>query len=215
MILLKNIIILSSFILLFTACGGGNSTSSTQTEKSKKTTAATQIDSQVIKKASMSINNLTVGIHKNTFDVTNKMYTHLNNMLHSYTNVNKVVTDTMDEQMKLLKLLAQPFKIADGFKDRFDVTDNYTATTPAFVIKKQLTSKYFLVSSNTKFFIEGKTIKTYFNDSTTLTNGWKRVIKNADKSKDLYLTLVEIDNSNIMNQVATVFTIKKDKLNSL
>jgi len=40
------------------------------------------------------------------------------------------------------------------------------------------------------------------------------VIENADKSKNLYLTLVEIDNSNVINKVATIFTIKKNKLNS-
>ena len=184
------------------------------TNISKDTTSVVPVDAEVVKQAVVTMDNLTVQVHKNTFDVTSKMYSELNRMLVSYVAMDKAVTDTMDEQMKLLNALAQPFKFADSFKDRFTTDENYTATAPAFVIKKALTHKYFLVSSKTKFFIEGQTIRSYFNDATTLTNAWQRVISNADKSKDLYLTLVEIDESNTMHQVATIFIVKKEKLSS-
>jgi len=201
MILLKTIFFLS-FILLFTACGTNSS----------QNTKVTLVDATVVKQAVVNIDNLTVKVHKNTFDVTSKMYSDLNHTLNSYVKMDEAVTNTMDKQMNLLNALAQPFKFADSFKDIFTTNNNYTATTPAFVIKKALTNKYFLVSSDTKFFIKGQTIRTYFTDSTTLANAWKRVINNADKSKDLYLTLVEIDTSNTIHQVATIFVVKKEKL---
>jgi hypothetical protein len=205
---------LKTFFFLFTlvflsACGGGSS--STSSGDSSKAS----IDAQVIKKVAISIDNLSLNVHKNSFDVTTQMYKKLQTMLLSYDAMQEVVTKDLNEQMKFLNALAKPFKFADAFVNTFDVNNNYTANIPAFGIQKVLMDKYFLVSSQTRFFIEGQTIRTYFQDSVTLTNAWKRVIKNADKNKDLFLTLIAVDSSNKVQRVCTVFTVKKDKLASL
>ena len=209
----KNLIFLVITILMI-GCGDGSDTSTTiSTIDSTETSIS--IDAEIIKKTAMNINNLTVQVHENTFETTSKMYADINKTLQSFVKINDSVINTIDKNMQLLNALAKPFEIADSYSTIFSVNNDYTATTPAFVIQNAITKKYFLVSSESKFFIEGKTIKTYFFDATTLSSAWARVISITDKNKDLYLTILEIDTSNVVHKVSNAFIIKKDKLASL
>lgn len=203
----KNIIFLA-FMILLSACSDSipSDTNTTINEN--------LVDASIINNSAMNINDLTVNVHKNSFDITSKMFNDYNKTLVSLDKMNESFVNTLDKSLKLLNALAQPFKVADDYSSIFSVDNNYTAVSPAFVINATLTNKYFLLSSTTKFFLEGKTIKTYFNDPTSLANAWARVISSADVNKDLFLTLVEIDGSNISRQVSNAFIIEKEVLSA-
>jgi hypothetical protein len=197
-----------AFALFFISCQGNNSTKETVSE-------ANTVDATEVKKAALDIDNLTVKVDQNTFETTTKMYNDLNKSLVAFEQINQSIANRMNEEMKLLTVLAKPFAFADNYSNLFSLNENYTATTPAFTINETLTNKYFLVSSTSKFFLEGRTIKTYFDDDTTLGTAWTRMISNADTSKDLYITIIELDSSNILNQVSNAFVIKKATLETL
>jgi len=163
----------------------------------------------------LNVDNLTIQVHENTFYTTSKMYTELNKTLVAFDKMNESIIDTMDNNMKLVNTLARVFKISDSYSSIFAITSDYTATKPAFIIKQTLTKKYFLVSSESRFFVDSKTIKTYFFDSASLTNAWTRAISTSNKTKNLYLSLLEIDNNGNITKVTNSFLIKSVNLQTL
>jgi len=223
-------------LLLFfslSACGGSNSKAETKDTPTTQETNASTKDSnsetstqeqvsfvpenedEIIKYATVKIDNLVVQVHQNTFANINKMYDNLNRMLHSFDAMNKRVLDTLDLSMKLVNTLAQPVAITSQYTNIFAISNTYTATSPAFVLKSTLKEKYFLVSSVTPFFIERRTIKSYFFDETTLTKSWSNAISSADKEKNLYLSVVEIDKDGVLHKVSNALCIKSAKLKTL
>jgi len=195
-------ILLVGNMVFFCACGGGgDSTSSTTATTNDNTNEVTILSSAA------RIDNLTVGVHKNTFDTTSKYYT-------NFSKLSQAHSDRMDAEMKLLNTLAKPFDVAPAYETYFSKNSNYNATVPAIVINKALTNNYFLVSSSTHFYLEGKTIKTFFKDAAGLSKAWSRAISSADKTKDLYLSLVEVDLNARVTNVTNSLLIKSATLKS-
>ena len=231
-------ILLLSSLLLLSACGGSGGSSDANTEDSKESnnsmdSSATTDDTtqsntkkeeettsndetnsndDAVARAAAKIDNLVIKVHDNSFQTKSKLYTALDSMLLDSTKIKESYTERMVEEMKLLNTLAKPFAIADAYSTYFTLNNNFNATTPAFIIEKALTNSYFLLSSESKFYLQGKTIKTYFKESATLATAWQRAITNADKEKNLYLALVEIDNEGKVTQVTNSLLIKSSTL---
>ncbi len=181
------------------------------------TTSANEIsvDAEIVKVSAMKINDLTLKVDQNTYDTTSKMYKDINKTLQAFDKMSQSVLNTLDNGMKLANTLAQPFKISDDYTTLFALENNYTATTPAFTMSLSANKTYFLLSSQTKFYVENKTIKTYFKDASTLSGGWTRAISMADKNKDLYLKIVEIFSDGTSKKVTNSFLIKSTELQAL
>jgi hypothetical protein len=173
------------------------------------------VDAEVVKLSAMKINDLTIQTQKNTFETTNKLFNDIDNILASVDKVNQSVMDSLDLNMKLANTLAKPFKISDNYSTIFGVDNNYTSTIPPFVVKQPLVKKYFLLASQSKFFLDRKTIKIYFYDAASLTNGWIRVFNDANKDKDLYLCLSELDDNNTVTKITNSFMIPSATLKNL
>jgi hypothetical protein len=221
----KNIksILFSLIVFTFSACGGGSSdkttSSSTQTvintnEESNETQTVIDTNEETILQAALQIDNLDVQVHNNTFATTSKMYTQVGSMLSDYARMNESVTERMNAEMKLLNTLSKAFAIDSAYSSIFGSTSDYTATTPAFVIKQALSKNYFLVSSQSKFYLEGKTVKTLFKDANSLSTAWVRAIQSADITKDLYLSLLELDSNGLTKRVTNSFIVKSETLKS-
>lgn len=186
--------------------------SSSSKKEDKKAETDSKSNDEAVLSAALKIDNLVVKVHDNTFKTTSNFYTSTNKMLNDFTRMSESVTDRMNTEMNLLTTLAKPFKIDSNYSSIFSVIDDYTATKPAFVISKTLTNNYFLVSSDSKFYLQNKTIKTLFKDTNTLATAWSRAIINADKTKDLYLCLLELDSNGKVTQVTNSFLIKNATL---
>ena len=195
---LKELIFIT-LLVIFSGCGGSGGSS---------TSSSNLVDAEPIVKAVAHMDKLNIDVQKNTYDTTTELLTDVNSMLHSVVDIDDNVTHTMVLNMKLLNALAQPVGITQNYKSLFAIADTYNSTTPAFRIIGTLTKNYFLLSCETPFFIEQKTVKSYFNNSDTLSKAWIKAISTADKSKNLYLSIVEIDEENITHKVSNALLIK-------
>ncbi|MBL1244190.1 MAG: hypothetical protein COA39_007360 [Sulfurimonas sp.] len=188
--------------LLFTACGNN----------SNNDTNSTGTNDETLTRAAIKINDLTVKVHDTTFETTSGLYTKTDQLLSDFTRINQSVTDRMNAEMQLLTILAKPFEIKSNYTNSFSENNNFNATVPPFTINTPLTNNYFLVSSTSKFYLQGRTIKTFFIDSASLTVAWSKAIENANKNKDLYLSLLEIDTNGKVTQVTNSFLLNSETL---
>ena len=196
-----------TLVILFVVFAGCNSSDNTPSN-SNSVSSSSLVDAEPVVKAAAQIDKLTVDVHKNSYDTTTKLLTDVDRMLHSVVAMDENVTNTMIQSMQLANALAQPVKIAKNYQSLFAVTGSYNSTVPAFQIIGFLTKNYFLLSSETPLFLEKKTVKGYFNNAATLTKAWSNAIDAANKSKNLYLSIVEIDGQNIVHKVSSAFLIK-------
>ena len=197
---------LVSLLLILTGCGSSSDTSSS---------TSSTVDAEPIKKAVIQIDKLTVDVQKNSFDTTTKLLDDVGSMLHSVAIINESVGNRLDLSMELVNTLAQPLGIVEGYKSLFATTTDYNATSPAFEVTGTLTKNYFLLSSETPFFVEKKTVKGYFTNPATLASTWVSALSVADKSKNLYLSIVEIDGDNLTHKVSNALLIKSVDLQNL
>ena len=194
-------ILLIGNIVLFSACGSNNSdTTSVETPP-----IANSTNEETILNAAVKIDDLNIKVHTTTFDLTNKYYA-------DFTKISQAHADRMNAEMQLLNTLAKPFDIAATYTSYFSKNSDYNATTPAIIINKTLTNNYFLLSSSSHFYTEGQTVKTVFKDAESLSSAWSRAIANADKTKNLYLSLVEIDSDAKVTNVTNSLLIKSETL---
>ncbi|MDF1877408.1 hypothetical protein JHD47_06215 [Sulfurimonas sp. SAG-AH-194-L11] len=198
-------IIITLAIVIFTGCGNNSDTD----------TALVDEESEVLLLSAVKLSDMRVRVYDSSYEVTNAMYLDLNKSLYAMDRMTQSITSTLDVNLKLLNEVAKPFEIFASYSTMFSVDNNYTATSPAFVITEPLTLNYFLVSSENRFFNEGMTVKTLFTDSTTLGSAWVRAISDANSSKDLYLGLQELDSNGNVNKISNSFKITAAKLSSL
>jgi len=208
-------------ILIFNGCGGGSSTEQTvdkpnnnNTEPEIPESSENQYD-RSITLAAAKIDNLTIKVNENGMKSTSDMLNSLNSELDSFVDMTDSITQTMVSAMKYANSLAQPFSFTDEYKNYFDLDMSYTDTKSAFILKISSTKKFILLSSDSSLFLEGHTLKSYFFDTSTLSNAWIKSISLANKNKNLYFTIHEIDENGTVHNVCNKFFIKKLDLKDL
>ncbi len=194
-------LVLIALLGTFAGCGGSSDNSHL-------------VDAEPIKKAVIQVDKLTVDVHKNSFDITTKLLNDVGSMLHSVAIINESVGNRLDLSMKLANTLAKPVGITETYKSLFGIAKDYNSTSPAFTVGT-LTNNYFLLSSVTPFFLEKKTVKGYFKDESSLSDVWVKALADANKSKNLYFSIVEIDKNNITHKVSNALLIKSADLQKL
>lgn len=213
-------LVLIALLGTFAGCGGSSGDSSSSDTNTTATTTSSSsnsslVDAESIKKAVIELDKLTLDVHKNSFDITTKLLNADDSMLHSVAIINESVGNRLDLSMKLVDSLAKPFGITEGYKSLFTVASSYSSTLPAFNMTGSLTKNYFLLSSETPFFLEKKTVKGYFKDTSSLSDVWVKALVDANKSKNLYFSIVEIDANNITHKVSNALLIKSADLKNL
>jgi len=230
------------FLLIFSGCSGGGGSSSTdnseltnnnsssvldgneQTINDKPNNAiqATTLESseneydKAITLAAAKIDNMTVQVNENGMKSTSDMLDSLNSELHSFVDMTESATQTMISAMNYANALSQPFSFADEYKNYFDIDMDYSSVKSAFILKKvESTKKYLLLSSDSSLFLQGHTLKSYFFDMSSLTVAWTKAISLANKDKNLYFTIHEIDKDGTLHSVCNSFSIENKILKDL
>jgi len=207
-------------MLTFNGCGGGSSTDQTANELDNNIKSTTPNSSEneydrVITLSAVKIDNLTIKIHENGMKSISDMLDSLNSELYSFVDMTDSVTQTMVSAMKYADALAQPFSLTEKYKNYFDIDMSYTAVKSAFILKEPSTKKFILLSSDSSLFLEGHTLKSYFFDASSLSNAWTKSISFANKDKNLYFTIHEIDKNGTAHNVCNSFFIKSVDLKEL
>lgn len=197
---LKNGIRLFFCLSLLTAFSGYSDT--------KKDTITYLCDKQ----NTLAVNDLTLKTHTNSFTTTTKLLQDMNATLHSFDKINSDVINTLDLSMKVLNELAKPFAFYDT-NAPFTLIEDFNLSLPAFTITEPLSKDYLLVSSPSRLFPDSDSVKTLFSNAVELTSAWNRAFSSADSSKDLYITILQIEENATLTNLTNGLLIKSSQLN--
>lgn len=153
-----------------------------------------------------------VDVEQHTINISNKILNDMNNTLNNFENMNNAVFNTLESATKLITIIADDFEILEDESNNFSVIDNFSYTIPVFIINRPLTKQYILVSSPNRFFPDSNNIKTLFKDTKTLLTAWQRALNEADKTKNLYLTILVLNDDKSITNLTNGLLIKSADL---
>lgn len=123
-------------------------------------------------------------------------------------------TRTIELSNDLVQLLVKETVINSSYTSTFSTNTAYDLNTPFFAISLASTKHFFLVSSSSRLFVEKSTIKTYFNNSTSLLTAWQRSIENYT-SGHLYFNIYELQDDGTQVRVSNSMFIPETKVLNL
>lgn len=186
---------LFAFLLLNVGCN--------ESTKSK-TTTMTLCDTN----RSTTLNAATLNVLQNTITTTTEIIDDMNKTLHKMDSMNKSVLKTVELSTDMVTVIAKDFAMSPEGQSLFEAD----TSLPGFIPKKPLDKNYILVSSPNRFFPETKSIKTLFNNPATLTNALNRALDAADKSKNLYMTIIQVETNATLTNLTNGLLIKSSQL---
>ena len=177
--------------LLLVGCGSSKS--------EKKTYVCDLNDSLTLKSSALKVS-------QNTLELSSKILMDMNATLEKINRMNEAIYETMDVSAQTLEKVAKPFSISDEGAKIFTIN----SFTPSYIaIKQPLTKKYILVSSANRFFPDGQSVKTLFSDGTTLSNALQKAFNESDSSKNLYLTILQIESNQTLTNLTNGLLIQR------
>ena len=187
-----------------------NSTSQSNPDTNKTTTVTlTPCESNII----ATLDKSAVDVMQNNTDTTthivNNMYAMLDNMnemLEDMDTMNQRVLETTELSAKTFATIADSFNISSDGSKLFEVKDG------KFSIKTPLSKDYILASSANRFFPDSQTLKTLFNDSASLAKAYTRAIETANKSNNLYMTILQVESNGTITNLTNGLLIPKSSL---
>ena len=187
------------FLTLFiTGCGSSN----------KDETNATKVNNSCATNTASTLNRATLTVMHNSLQTSTHIIDDMNLTLSKMDAMNDRVLQTVELSAKTVSKLADDFNMTKEGTKHFKV-DN---ALPGFVIKGALSKKYILASSASRFFPDTKTLKTLFYDSSSLTIALNRAIDSANKSNNLYMTILQIETNGTITNLTNGLLILKSNL---
>ena len=192
----KTSLLFATLVLLTLGC------KETKTAQEKPSTSRCDTNASTI------VNAATLHVMQNTLTNTTKILGDINNTLQNMDRMNTAVLNTVQVSADTLKILAAPFIISSEGANIFEVNNSL----PGFSIKQPLSKKYILVSSTSRFFPDTNSIKTLFFNPSSLSSALQRALTNADKSKNLYLTILQVETNARITNLTNGLLIKSSQL---
>ena len=155
---------------------------------------------------SLILKSSAVGVSQNTVALSSKILNDMNGMLDKINRMNDAIYDTTEIASRTVQKIAEPLSISAEGEKIFTIDVN---SEPYISIKKPLTKKYILVSSPNRFFPDTQSVKTLFNNGTTLTNALTKAFDNAGDTKNLYLTILELESDKSLTNLTNGILIKR------
>ena len=170
--------------LLLISCGSNNSDSSTTKEEGFSCALEN----------SLALKSLDVKVSQNSLNLSTKIIRDMNKTLDNINRMNEAVYATMNSSAQTLQKIAEPLELSADAQKLFIID---ASKDPCIKIKDSLTKKYILVSSPSRFFPDTQSVKTLFKDADTLTNALNKAFDGVDSSKNLYLTIIQLEDDNV------------------
>lgn len=178
-------------LLLLVGCGDS---------KSKEKTYVCDVNNTLTLKSSA------LKVSQNTLELSSKILNDMNATLDKINRMNQAINNTMEISSKTLQIIAKPFFLSDEGAKTFSIN---TLIPPYISIKQPLTKKYMLVSSTNRFFPDSQSVKTLFSDEITLANAVQKAMRETESSKNLYLTILQIESNQTITNLTNGLLIKR------
>ncbi len=180
-------------------------------ENTKKTTPHLLCSSDDI----VQISQMTLNVQDNSLIATTDILNDVNRTLLSLQkmtdDINRTTTQTTN-MIEKFAALGSPFHFISNTSIPFTLAAVPNATTPPFLIKEPLLHNYILLSSTSRLFPEGASVKTLFSDSITLANAWLRAVNSKPEGKNLYVTILQVEENATVTNLTNGLLIQNSQL---
>ncbi|MDF1879957.1 hypothetical protein JHD50_01355 [Sulfurimonas sp. MAG313] len=200
-----------AFIVLFSACSDDKEDESPTTTTTTTTSTVTDLTLENATDLTFSVQKTIAAVYTTDYNLSKKLVNDLDNMKDKVESMSLAVTQSIENAEDVVSILAKTPTINAGYTSLFSVSSSYNSSTPAFAYLVSTSPKnFFLVSSKSRLFTEGNTIKTYFKNSAALLVAWKRSINNHS-SGHLYFNIYELKDSGVEQRVSSSMFIPASK----
>ncbi len=113
-------------------------------------------------------------------------------VIGSFEQIADHVTTSNALTAEFINILTKKPTLNEGYNTVFTINSSYGINTSIFTMTSfDVNKNYMLISSSTRLFVPETTIKTLFNNNSSLNAAWKRSIDNH-QSGNMYLNIYEI-----------------------
>ena len=128
-------------------------------------------------------------------------------IMDSFEQMADRVTTSNTLTVEFINMLTKEQTFNEEYNTVFSTTPTYDANIPYFTMTSFDADKtYMLVSSSTRLFVPETTIKTLFNDNSSLSVAWQRSVDNHI-SGNMYLNIYEIETDGTVVRAGTAAII--------
>ena len=129
-------------------------------------------------------------------------------MTGSFEQVADRVTTSNALTVEFINMLTREQTFNEGYNTVFSVNSTYDTTGASYFTMTSFDANknYMLVSSSTRLFVPETTIKTLFNDNSSLSIAWQRSVNNH-VSGNMYLNIYEIETDGTIMRAGTAAVI--------
>ena len=195
--------------IIFNSCGSSESTSPSTTVN-----PLLGLDTNITIDTTFALQTSSVNVYQGDVNLTTKIIQDVRSMTEKVELMADKATTTIELSETLVKNLAKDFSLNSAYSTEFSINTAYDLNSPYFIINAATTKNFLLLSSSTRLFVPRKTVKTYFNDSTSLLLAWQRSL-NSYVSGHLYVNIYEIKADGIAQRVGNSFLIPESKMKTI
>lgn len=129
-------------------------------------------------------------------------------IMESFEEMTDRVTTSNALTVEFINILTKDQRFKEGYNAVFSINSAYDLTGGAYFTMTSLdvNKTYMLVSSSTRLFVPETTIKTLFNDNSSLNAAWQRSIDNHP-SGNMYLNIYEIESNGTVQRAGIAAVI--------
>ena len=193
-----------SLVLIFSGCSN-----SPEDEAEPRTDVFSFID------FGLTLQDTLLGSYKSDLNLTSVLLEDSYKVMESVEEMGESVATSRELSAEFINLLAKGQTFNSGYSDIFSLNSSYGADTSYFSIDNVSNdTNYLLVSSSTRLFVQGTTIKTLFNDESSLDAAWQRSLDNH-QSGNMYLNIYEVKIDGTVERAGTPALIPADTVTTL
>ncbi len=132
--------------------------------------------------------------YKNDLNITAELGDNARSIGESVESMGESIETSRVLVVEFIDLLIKDQTFNADYSSIFSTNPNYKTTTTSYFTMNSFDDKksYMLVSSSTRLFVPGTTIKTLFTDNSSLNSAWQRSVDNH-QSGNMYLNIYEIE----------------------
>jgi len=156
---------------------------------------------------SLTLHDTLIQTYQSDTDLTTALMQETYHMMESFEQMADSVTTSNALTAEFINMLTKEQTFNEGYNTLFTVNPTYGFSSSYFTMTSfDVNKNYMLVSSSTRLFVPETTIKTLFNDNSSLNAAWQRSI-DSHTAGNMYLNIYEIEEDGTTQRAGTAAII--------
>ncbi len=164
----------------------------------------------------LTLQETLLGTYESDLMITGALVEDTYKVMDSVEQMADRVTTSRELSAEFINLLAKGQTFNEDYSSIFSTNSNYETTNTSYFTMNAFDDEksYMLVSSSTRLFVPGTTIKTLFTDNSSLNSAWQRSLDNH-QSGNMYLNIYEVKADGTVQRAGTPALIPSETVTSL